>query len=191
MRARPEAIRAHLSPTWLAGDRAEWQSQRMVSPRQSRQVGHRRKFLAIIDGTPEANRAVRYAAMRARNSGGGLVFLYVIGDSDFQHWLGVEEIMKAEATEEAEATLAKEAQAVRETVGIDPELVVRIGNPTDQIQALIEDDRDIAILVLAAGTSKEGPGPLVSSIAGRGAVFPIPVTVIPSMLSDAEIDSLC
>lgn len=163
----------------------------MVSTRQSREAGHRRKFLVIIDGTPEANRAVRYAAMRARNSGGGLVFLYVIGDSEFQHWLGVEEIMKAEAMEEAESTLAKEAQAVRETIGIDPELVVKIGNSAQKIHELIEEDRDIAILVLAAGASKEGPGPLVASIAGRGAVFPIPVTVIPSMLSDEEIDSLC
>lgn len=163
----------------------------MVSPRQSRQEGHRRKFLVVIDGTPESSRAVRYAAMRARNSrAGGLVFLYVVHDGDFQHWLGVEEIMKAEAMEEAEATLAKEAQAVRESIGIDPEIVVRMGDTADQIHALIEEDRDIAILVLATGASKEGPGPLVSSIAGRGAAFPIPVTVVPGTLPDEEIDAL-
>lgn len=162
----------------------------MVSTRQSRQEGHRRKFLAIIDGTPEASRAVRYAAMRARNSNGGLVFLYVIADTDFEHWLGVQEIMQAEATEEAEAALAKEAQNIRETIGIDPELVVKVGNAAEQILSLIEEDRDIAILVLATGSSKEGPGPLVSLIAGRGPGFPIPVTVIPGGLSDEEIDCL-
>ena len=41
----------------------------MVSKRQSRLEGHRRKFMAVIDNTPECGRAVRYAAMRAKNSG--------------------------------------------------------------------------------------------------------------------------
>ena len=79
----------------------------MVSRRRSSEEGHRRKFLAVIDDTPECERAMRYAGMRARNSGGGLVLVYVIQSSDFQHWLGVEEIMRAEAMEEAESTLAK------------------------------------------------------------------------------------
>ena len=99
--------------------------------------------------------------------------------------------MRAEAREEAEATLAKIAQKVRETIGIEPEAVIREGSATEQIHGLIEEDRDIAILVLAAGSTKEGPGPLVSSIAGRGAAFPIPVTVLPDTLSDEEIDALC
>ncbi|MCA1491040.1 MULTISPECIES: universal stress protein [Sinorhizobium/Ensifer group] len=162
----------------------------MVSTRLSRQEGHRRKFMAVIDDTPECSRAVHYAGMRAKNSNGGLVLLYVIADGDFQQWLGVEEIMRAEAREEAEATLAKVAQTVRETIGIEPEIVIREGIATDEIHALIEEDRDIAILVLAAGSAKEGPGPLVSSIAGKAAAFPIPVTVIPDLLTDEEIDAL-
>ncbi|MCY1246046.1 hypothetical protein D9M72_592460 [compost metagenome] len=128
--------------------------------------------------------------MRAKNSNGGLVLLYVIADGDFQQWLGVEEIMRAEAREEAEATLAKVAQSVRERIGIEPEIVIREGTATEQIHAAIEEDRDIAILVLAAGSAKEGPGPLVSSIAGKAAAFPIPVTVIPDALTDEEIDAL-
>lgn len=146
--------------------------------------------MAVIDDTPECSRAVHYAGMRAKNSNGGLVLLYVIADGDFQQWLGVEEIMRAEAREEAEATLAKVAQTVRESIGIEPEIVIREGIATEQIHAVIEDDRDIAILVLAAGSAKEGPGPLVSSIAGKAAAFPIPVTVIPDMLTDEEIDAL-
>lgn len=163
----------------------------MVSTRLSRLEGHRRKFLAVIDDTPECERAVHYAGRRAKNSNGGLVLLYMIPQGDFQQWLGVEQIMRAEAREEAEATLAKIAQKVRETIGIEPESVIREGSATEQIHGLIEEDRDIAILVLAAGSTKEGPGPLVSSIAGRGAAFPIPVTVLPDTLSDEEIDALC
>ena len=163
----------------------------MVSKRLSRLEGHRRKFMAIIDGTPECERAVHYAGRRAKNSNGGLVLLFVIPDGDFQQWLGVEAIMRAEAREEAEAIMAKAAQKVRESIGIDPEVVIREGNAPDQINDLVEEDRDIAILVLAAASAKEGPGPLVSAIAGRGAIFTIPVTVLPDSLSDEEIDALC
>ncbi|MCO6176737.1 MULTISPECIES: universal stress protein [Ciceribacter] len=163
----------------------------MVSTRLSRLEGHRRKFLAVIDNTPECYRALHYAGRRAKNSNGGLVLLYIIPEGDFQQWLGVEEIMRAEAREEAEATMAKAAQTVRETIGTEPEIVIREGGPAAQINAVIEEDRDIAILVLAAGSTKEGPGPLVSMIAGRGAAFPIPVTVLPDSLTNEEIDALC
>lgn len=163
----------------------------MVSKRLSRLEGHRRKFMAVIDGTPECEKAVHYAGRRAQNSNGGLVLLYVIPEGDFQQWLGVEQIMRAEAREEAEAVMAKAAQKVRETIGIDPEVVIREGGASDEINAAIEEDRDIAILVLAAGNTKDGPGPLVASLAGRGSAFPIPVTVLPDTLSNDEIDALC
>jgi nucleotide-binding universal stress UspA family protein len=162
----------------------------MVSKRLSRLEGHRRKFMAVIDDTPECQRAVHYAGRRAKNSNGGLVLAYVIPEGDFQQWLGVEEIMRTEAREAAEAVVAKSAQLVRETIGIEPEIVIREGSAAEQINAVIEEDRDIAILVLAASSAKEGPGPLVSSVAGRGAAFPIPVTVLPDTLTDEELDAL-
>jgi nucleotide-binding universal stress UspA family protein len=162
----------------------------MVSKRLSREAGHRRKFLAIIDETPECERAVAYASMRAKSTGGVVVLLFVIEPGDFQHWLGVEKIMREEALAAAHAALDVHATKVRTTLGIEPELVVREGKPTEQIHQLIEEDQDIAILVLAAGASKEGPGPLVASIAGKNAAFPIPVTVVPQNLSDEEIASL-
>ena len=146
--------------------------------------------MAVVDNTPECSRAVLYEGHRARNSNGALVLLYVISAEDFQQWLGVGELMRAEAREEAENALARSAQYVREKIGIEPELVIREGVAVEQIHALIEEDRDIAILVLAAGSTKEGPGPLVSSVAGRSAAFPIPVTVIPDALSDEEIEAL-
>ncbi|MDR6815968.1 nucleotide-binding universal stress UspA family protein [Neorhizobium sp. 2083] len=158
----------------------------MVSKRLSRLEGHRRKFMAVIDGTPECEKAVHYAGRRAKNSNGGLVLLFVIPEGDFQQWLGVEQIMRAEAREEADAVMAKTAQKVRETIGIDPEIVIREGNASEQIIQLVDEDRDIAVLVLAAGSTKEGPGPLVSAVAA----FPIPVTVLPDTLTAEEIDAL-
>lgn len=162
----------------------------MVSKRLIREAGHRRKFLAIIDDTPECERAVAYASRRVRTTGGALILLFVIESGDFQHFLGVEKIMREEATAAASAALDSMAAKVRERDGIEPELVIREGSPSEQIHKLIEEDQDVAILVLAAGASKEGPGPLVASIAGKGAAFPIPVTVVPYNLTDEDIDSL-
>lgn len=163
----------------------------MVSKRLSSLEGHRRKFMAVIDNTPECAKAVHYAGRRAKNSNGGLVLVYVIPEGDFQQWRGVEAIMRAEAREEAENAVATAAALVREDIGIEPEIVIREGKDAEEINAVIEEDRDIAILVLAAGSAKEGPGPLVASIAGRGAAFPIPVTVLPDTLTNEEIDALC
>ncbi|WP_181706265.1 universal stress protein [Chthonobacter rhizosphaerae] len=163
----------------------------MVSKRLAREEGHRRKFLAIVDETPECERAVVYAASRAARTGGVLVLLYVIQPGQFQHWRGVESIMRAEAMDEAEARLADYAEKVRVLAAIDPELVIREGKSADAINSLIEEDQDIAILVLAASSGPDGPGPLVSSIAAKGgAGFSIPVTIVPAGLSDEDITAV-
>ena len=61
----------------------------------------------------------------------------------------------------------------------------------DEVLKVIDEDEDIAVLVLAAGVGKEGPGPLVSSIVATGsASFPIPITIVPGNLSDEELDAL-
>lgn len=162
----------------------------MVSRRLAREEGHRRKFLCVIDDTPECDRAVAYAATRARHTAGGLVLLYVIPPGDFQHWRGVEEMMRAEAMDEARQRLAATAERVHAFASnIEAELIIREGQPAEEIHRLIEEDRDIAILVLAAGIGSEGPGPLVTSVAAArsGPPFPIPVTIVPGDMSDEDI----
>ena len=163
----------------------------MVTLRKSFQEGHRRKFLVVIDDTPECDRAVAYGAQRVMHTGGGLVMLYVIAPSDFQHWLGVENIMRAEANDIAEEALRKHTERAMETCGIAAETIIREGTRAEVILDLIEEDEDIAILVLAAGIDSEGPGPLVSLFAGSGSsTFPIPVTIVPGTLSDDDIAAL-
>lgn len=162
----------------------------MVSKRQVREEGHRRKFLAVVDTTPECAKAVEYAASRAASIDADLVLVYVIEPADFQHWLGVEKVMRSEALEEAEQLLAKYNQLAIDWAGIHAEQVVREGPVTQEIAGLIEEDRDIALLILAAGDDSDGPGPLVSSIAGGNAPFPIPVTVVPATLTHEDIADL-
>jgi nucleotide-binding universal stress UspA family protein len=151
----------------------------------------RRKFLAVVDNTPECRVALRYAARRAQHTEGIVTLLYVVLPADFQQWAGVERMMREEAHQEAERELHEAAKTVHDILGAMPELVIREGRPADEIRGLLKEDRAISILVLAAGTSTEGPGPLVSLIAGPAAnAYPIPVTVVPGNLTDEQIDAI-
>jgi len=167
-----------------------WQHEPMVK-RKSGEAGHRRKFLVVIDDTPECVRALRYAGRRAEHTGGAVVLLYVIGPTDPQSWLGVESIMRAEAMEAAETALGRFADMLRASSNIEPDLVIREGNRAEEIVKLIESDEDIDILVLAAAVDKEGPGPLVTALAGRAAgTFPVPITIVPGHLDDEGIAAI-
>jgi nucleotide-binding universal stress UspA family protein len=151
----------------------------------------RRKFLVVVDQTPECRVALRFAARRAQHTGGIVTLLYVVPPADFQQWAGVERKMREEAHQEAERALHEAAKTVNDIVGQTPELIIREGRPADEIRALVKEDRAVSIMVLAAGLAKEGPGPLVALIAGPAAnAYPIPVTVVPGSLTDEQVDAL-
>lgn len=152
----------------------------------------RRKFLVIVDGTPESEVALHFASLRASHTSGVVTLLAVIEPGEAsQQWLGVQNIMKEEAREEAEELLHRLAAHVNEYAGIMPELIIREGRRAEQVMQLIAEDKDVAILVLAAGLGKEGPGPLVTMVASASEkAFPIPVTVVPGNLTEEAIRSL-
>ena len=160
-------------------------------PRPQPTPASRRKFLAVVDHSPECHLALRFAARRAQHTGGLVTLLYVITPADFQQWAGVERVMRQEAREEAEGHLQEAARRINAITGAMPELVIREGRPADEIRALLKEDQAISILILAAGTSSEGPGPLVSLIASPVAgAYPIPVTVVPGSLTEEQVDAL-
>jgi nucleotide-binding universal stress UspA family protein len=163
----------------------------MSTQRRSYETGHKPKCLVIVDETAEWDRAVYYASRWAIRGGGGVVMLRVIETEDQnQQWLGVADIMRAEAEEAANVALDRASGRANGIAGITPERVIREGNPTEQILKVIEQDVDITMLVLAANPGAEGPGPLITSTAKTVGSFPIPVVIVPGDLSDADIDAL-
>lgn len=162
-----------------------------AAPRRSYEAGHRPKFLVVVDDTEECDRAVYFAARRAGRVGAGLTLLAVTTPGEFQHWFGVGDVMREEAESAARAHLARVAARARDISGVEAEQVIREGQRGEELLKAIEEDEDVALLVLAAGSGTEGPGPLVSSIVGKSAgAFPIPVAIVPGKLTDAEIDAL-
>ena len=92
------------------------------------QAGNPRKFLVVVDKTPECSVAVRFATRRAQHTGGRVTMLCVAQLADFQQWRGVEEIMRDEAHQEAENLLHNAAKDVNELSGIISELVIVEGS---------------------------------------------------------------
>ncbi len=157
--------------------------------------GRRTKFLVVVDSTPECRVALRFASHRAKRVGGGVVMLHVIdepeGATDAAHWISVAEQLKAEQREAAEALMQELAAEVMKDSGIMPEFVIREGRPQDELVSLIGDEPHILALVLGAAPGNQGPGPLVSQLAGRmSGSFRIPILVIPGTLSDDMIGEL-
>jgi nucleotide-binding universal stress UspA family protein len=149
-----------------------------------------RKFLVVLDDSRECLNAMRFAAMRAARTGGGVEILSIIPPDEFNHWIGVGEIMREEARERIHAHFEVFAKWMRDKQGVDPELVIREGEPVPEILAQIREDSEIGVLVLGAGTDNKGPGPLVTQLTRQSGNLPIPITLVPGEMSKERLESI-
>jgi nucleotide-binding universal stress UspA family protein len=149
-----------------------------------------RKFLVVLDDSRECLNAMRFAAMRAAKTGGGVEVLAVIPPDEFNHWIGVAEIMRAEARERIEVHYEVFAKWMRDKQQVEPELVIREGEPLNEIMAQIQEDTDIGVLVLGAGTGNKGPGPLVTALSRESGTLSVPITIVPGDLSKERLEAI-
>jgi nucleotide-binding universal stress UspA family protein len=149
-----------------------------------------RKFLVVLDDTRECLNAMRYAAFRAAHTGGGVQILSIIPPEEFQHWMGVADLMRAEARERIEAHFEVFAKWMRDKQGVNPELVIREGAPVAEILAQVKADSEIGVLVLGAGSDKSGPGPLVTAMSRNSGTLPIPITIVPGDMSKEDLERI-
>ncbi|KAB2916285.1 MAG: universal stress protein [Hyphomicrobiaceae bacterium] len=165
----------------------------MARKRRVFEAGHGRKLMVIVDETPEVEGALFYAAGRAHHTNGQIVLLYVI-ETENQFWEGVRQVQLEEQTNKAKA-LFRLFRRKLSNEGLEPagiEEVIREGKKVEQILKHIDEDEDIAILVLGASKDVAGPGPLVSSLAAgvTAGKFPIPITIVPGDLAIEDIKAL-
>ena len=150
------------------------------------ELDYSRKFLVLIDDSPVCDRAVTFAAHRVKRTGGTLVLMAVIDSEDFGQFIGVGDVMRAEARAEAERMLDTRIARIREIGQVRTETVIREGRPAEAIEQLVADDPGLAILVLAAGQGDKGPGPLVTHFAGHSKLHVL-VTIVPPAMTPEEI----
>ncbi|MGB0960402.1 MAG: universal stress protein [Halocynthiibacter sp.] len=149
-----------------------------------------RKFLVVLDDSRECLNAIRFAAMRAAHTGGGVDVLSVIEPEEFNHWIGVGDLMREEARERIEVHFEVFAKWMRDKQGVDPKLVIREGRAVEEILSHVNEDPEIGVLVLGAGTDKKGPGPLVTEMSRSSGSLPIPLTVVPGDISKERLEAI-
>lgn len=149
-----------------------------------------RKFLVVLDDSRECLNAMRFAAMRASRTGGGVEILSIIAPEEFNHWIGVGDIMREEARERIQAHFEVFAKWMRDKQGIDPEMVIREGEAVHEILSQIREDSEIGVLVLGAGTDKKGPGPLVTQLTRNSGSLPVPITIVPGDMSKERLEAI-
>ena len=149
-----------------------------------------RKFLVVLDDSRECLNAMRFAAMRAAHSGGGVAILSIIPPDEFNHWIGVGEIMRAEARERIEVHYEVFAKWMRDKQNVHPELIIREGEPLKEIMDQVNEDPEIGVLVLGAGTDNKGPGPLVTHLSRQSGSLPIPSTIVPGDISKERLEAI-
>jgi nucleotide-binding universal stress UspA family protein len=150
-----------------------------------------RVFLVVVDESKELQTALHYAARRAAHTGGRLALLYVIEPSELQHWISIEDLAREERREEAEQLMQRLCEQIAPITGTIPIVYIREGHRRDQLLALIAEEPSISILVLAAGTGPEGPGPLVTYLTGKPvARLRIPITIVPGGLTLEQLDAV-
>lgn len=151
---------------------------------------HMRIYLVVVDDSPEAEVALRFAARRAVKTGGGVEILSILPPQEFIAFGGVQATIEAEARQHAEAIIAGAAGTLFEESGLKPAITLRQGDAPKVISEAIENNPEIAALVLGAAASGS-PGPLVSHFAGSDAgKLAIPIMIIPGSLDREAIDRL-
>lgn len=150
-----------------------------------------RTFLCVVDESEEMGAALRFACRRASNSNGRVALLYVMQPAEFQHWAAIGERMREEAREEAEELLQVVASVVEKRTGYVPACYIREGKVREEVVKLIDEEKDVSLLILGAATGTDGPGPLVTYLVEKMAgKLRIPVTIVPGNLTDEQVDAI-
>lgn len=149
-----------------------------------------RTYLVVIDDSPEANLALRFAARRAARTGGSVMVLAIIPPQDFVAFGGVQATIEAEAREHAEQLASSAAEAVLQEANLTAQTLVKAGKPAEVVRDVIGENDEIAALVLATAASG-APGPLVAHFTGQDAgTLPCPVMLVPGAIDIARLDAL-
>lgn len=151
----------------------------------------KRRFVVVMDDSPEAKVSLRFASARAAHvDGGTLVIFHVVPPGEFQHWMAVQEHMKEESRKQAREMMKEIAECLEEEYGLEPEVVIREGLPKEELQKYMTKTKDLFALFL--GAHPEGdPGPLVDYFSGPlcGSLN-CPVVIVPGCMTDEQIDEM-
>lgn len=148
-------------------------------------------FLVVLDDSQEMFRALRYAARRSSRNKGRVALLYTFETLEFSHWKAVEDIAEVESREKAEEKIVEYENFVMSFTEKKPKKYIMKGDRVECIIKFLEANKFISNFVLAASAKSSSSDTLISSFTGKNrSKIKVPLTILPSSLSEEEIDKL-
>ena len=150
----------------------------------------KRTYLVVIDDSPEARVALRFAARRAAKTQGRIEVLGIVAPQDFVQFGGVQAAIEEEQKLRIEGVVSAGIGDILDESGVEAKIIVQQGEPVRAVRDYIGHRDEIAALVLGAAPNGN-PGPLVANFCGNDAGrLPCPVMLIPGSLTDDRLEQL-
>ncbi len=152
-----------------------------------------RYILVVADNSNEMKIALEYACARSKKTGRKIIIATFVEPIDVLTTQGVSEIMINEAREEAEARLKEAASFVKNKTGELPALSLREGETISELKKLIDEEKNINVLVLAAKSDEKSkdPGPIITSLVSNEITnLRVPIMIVPGNFSEEYISQI-
>ena len=149
-----------------------------------------RYILVIADGSKEMEVALQYACARSKKTNRKIIVATFIEPIDVLTTQGVTEIMQNEAREEAEKNIKFASDVVKKSTGELPVINIREGEIIQELKNLINEEKNISVLVLGANVDEKekNPGPIINSLVSKElSNFRIPIMIVPGNFSNEHI----
>src|SRR5919199_4740587 len=128
----------------------------------------KRPYLVVIDDSPEARVALRFAARRAAKTSGRIEVLGIVEPQDFVQFGGVQAAIEEEQRLRIEGVVSSSFGEILDESGVEARILVQQGEPVKTVREFIGTREDVHALVLGAAASGD-PGPLVAHFTGGDA----------------------
>ena len=150
----------------------------------------KRTYLVVVDDSPEARVALRFAARRAAKTSGRMEVLGIVEPQDFVQFGVVQAAMEEEQRLRIEGVVSAAIGEILDESGVEANIVIQQGEAVKAVRDYVGERTEVAALVLGAAPSGN-PGPLVANFTGTDAgKLPCPVMLIPGSLSDERLEQL-
>src|SRR4029078_2024328 len=121
-----------------------------------------RTYLVVVDDSPEARGALRFAARRAAKTNGRMEVLGIGEPQDFRQFGGVQAAMEEDERLRIEGVVSAAIGEILDESGVEANIIIQQGEPVKAVRDYVGERPEVAALVLGAAPAGN-PGPLVSS----------------------------
>lgn len=138
---------------------------------------------------------LRYACRRARATGSRLALVGVYEPPRGEYaWLSAAQAIRGEAQTDFGTALAQLAENAAGCTGQAPMVLLREGDPAEEVCALIDADPGICNVIVGLDvrpSAMGGPPPSASALLNSHCNrLRVPVTVVPRHMTDSEVDMI-